>query len=208
MELEVRSKMELSIEIRDVYAREILDFAGNPAIEVEVLAGKEIVGKASMSELACDTDGKKENETEDRTENKIEEIHSQIAPALIGANGFAQREIDQILQEKGGSIFAVSLAVARAAAAAEQVPLYRYLGGVRAIHPQIPVLTEKNQWNQKKVKEIRISPAETLTSLFERILEEQNQGNPMILMLESAGCSESAKNLCRKQTECILYCLK
>ena len=48
MEPEVRNKLDLAIEIRDVYAREILDFAGNPAIEVEVLAGGEIIGKASM----------------------------------------------------------------------------------------------------------------------------------------------------------------
>ena len=44
MESEVRNKLDLAIEIRDVYAREILDFAGNPAIEVEVLAGGEIIG--------------------------------------------------------------------------------------------------------------------------------------------------------------------
>lgn len=49
MEPEVRNKLDLAIEIRDVYAREILDFAGNPAIEVEVLAGGEIIGKASMA---------------------------------------------------------------------------------------------------------------------------------------------------------------
>ena len=49
MEPEVRNKLDLAIEIRDVYAREILDFAGNPAIEVEVLAGGEIKGKASMA---------------------------------------------------------------------------------------------------------------------------------------------------------------
>lgn len=191
MELEVHSKMELSIEIRDVYARKILDFSGNPAIEVEVLAGEKIVGKASMSELAYNVDDKTENEIEDRIENQIEEIHSQIASALVGANGFAQHEIDRILQETGGSVFAVSLAVARAAAAAEQVSLYRYLGGVRAIHPKIPVLIEKEQWNQKKEKEIRIRPEETLTSLFERILEEQNQGTQMVLVLESAGTEDS-----------------
>ena len=45
MEPEVRNKLDLAIEIRDVYAREILDFAGNPAIEVEVLAGGEIIEK-------------------------------------------------------------------------------------------------------------------------------------------------------------------
>ena len=45
MEPEVRNKLDLAIEIRDVYAREILDFAGNPAIEVEVLAGDEFCGR-------------------------------------------------------------------------------------------------------------------------------------------------------------------
>ena len=49
MEPEVRNKLDLAVEIRDVYAREILDFAGNPAIEVEVLAGGEIIGKASVA---------------------------------------------------------------------------------------------------------------------------------------------------------------
>ena len=48
MEPEVRNKLDLAIEIRDVYAREILDFAGNPAIEVEVLAGDEFCGRASV----------------------------------------------------------------------------------------------------------------------------------------------------------------
>ena len=56
MEPEVRNKLDLAIEIRDVYAREILDFAGNPAIEVEVLAGGEIIGKASMACLLYTSD--------------------------------------------------------------------------------------------------------------------------------------------------------
>lgn len=61
MEPEVRNKLDLAVEIRDVYAREILDFAGNPAIEVEVLAGGEIIGKASVA-------GKNYNKKE-QTEN-------------------------------------------------------------------------------------------------------------------------------------------
>ena len=52
MEPEVRNKLDLAVEIRDVYAREILDFAGNPAIEVEVLAGgdhrKSICGRKKL----------------------------------------------------------------------------------------------------------------------------------------------------------------
>ena len=62
MEPEVRNKLDLAVEIRDVYAREILDFAGNPAIEVEVLAGGEIIGKASVA-------GKNYNKKEEK--NKL-----------------------------------------------------------------------------------------------------------------------------------------
>ena len=162
MEPEVRNKLDLAIEIRDVYAREILDFAGNPAIEVEVLAGGEIIGKASMA-------GKnysKKVQTEKQQvhiEEKIELLNSQIAPEIIGENVFEQRKIDTILKENGNeqTSFAISLAVARAAAAAE------------------------------KIKEIKIDESTVLTKLFERILKEQNEGNKMILSQETAGTEDS-----------------
>ena len=70
MEPEVRNKLDLAIEIRDVYAREILDFAGNPAIEVEVLAGGEIIGKASVA-------GKNYNKKE-QTEKQRMDIEGKI----------------------------------------------------------------------------------------------------------------------------------
>ena len=121
MEPEVRNKLDLAIEIRDVYAREILDFAGNPAIEVEVLAGGEIIGKASM---AGKNYSKKEQTEKQQVhiEEKIELLNSQIAPEIIGENVFEQRKIDTILKENGNeqTSFAISLAVARAAAAAEK----------------------------------------------------------------------------------------
>lgn len=93
MEPEVRNKLDLAIEIRDVYAREILDFAGNPAIEVEVLAGGEIIGKASM---AGKNYSKKEQTEKQQVhiEEKIELLNSQIAPEIIGENVFEQRKID------------------------------------------------------------------------------------------------------------------
>lgn len=210
MELEVRSKMDLSAQIRDVYARGILDFAGNPAIEVEVLAQDEIIGKASVSEVIAD--GKAESEIDPggrpgasvRTDSEAEQhINSRIAPALIGENAFAQHEIDKILKEAGGSIFVVSLAVARAAAAAEQVALYRYLGGVRAVQPKIPLLLDQEEWEQikketdrkdsdfKKQKEIIIEKTDTLTDLFEQILNQQNQGIRSVLFAREAGTEDS-----------------
>ena len=190
MEPEVRNKLDLAIEIRDVYAREILDFAGNPAIEVEVLAGGEIIGKASM---AGKNYSKKEQTEKQQVhiEEKIELLNSQIAPEIIGENVFEQRKIDTILKENGNeqTSFAISLAVARAAAAAEKI--YRYLGGVRAVHPSMPQLIRKEEIEIEKIKEIKIDESTVLTKLFERILKEQNEGNKMILSQETAGTEDS-----------------
>ena len=75
---------------------------------------------------------------------------------IIGENVFEQRKIDTILKENGNeqTSFAISLAVARAAAAAEKIPLYRYLGGVRAVHPSMPQLIRKEEIEIEKIKEI------------------------------------------------------
>ena len=187
MEPEVRNKLDLAIEIRDVYAREILDFAGNPAIEVEVLAGGEIIGKASMA-------GKNYSKKEQTEKQQVHiEEKIEIAPEIIGENVFEQRKIDTILKENGNeqTSFAISLAVARAAAAAEKIPLYRYLGGVRAVHPSMPQLIRKEEIEIEKIKEIKIDESTVLTKLFERILKEQNEGNKMILSQETAGTEDS-----------------
>ena len=196
MEPEVRNKLDLAIEIRDVYAREILDFAGNPAIEVEVLAGGEIIGKASVAGENYSKKEQIEKQTEKQQvhiEEKIELLNSQIAPEIIGENVFEQRKIDTILKENGNeqTSFAISLAVARAAAAAEKIPLYRYLGGVRAVHPSMPQLVRKEEIEIEKIKEIKVEESTVLTKLFERILEEQNEGKKMILSQETAGTEDS-----------------
>ena len=200
MEPEVRNKLDLAIEIRDVYAREILDFAGNPAIEVEVLAGGEIIGKASVAGGNYSKKEQIEKQTEKQTEKqqvhieeKIELLNSQIAPEIIGENVFEQRKIDTILKENGNeqTSFAISLAVARAAAAAEKIPLYRYLGGVRAVHPSMPQLIRKEEIEIEKIKEIKVEESTVLTKLFERILEEQNEGKKMILSQKTAGTEDS-----------------
>nr|WP_296098635.1 hypothetical protein [uncultured Mediterraneibacter sp.] len=196
MEPEVRNKLDLAIEIRDVYAREILDFAGNPAIEVEVLAGGEIIGKASVAGENYSKKEQIEKQTEKQQvhiEEKIELLNSQIAPEIIGENVFEQRKIDTILKENGNeqTSFAISLAVARAAAAAEKIPLYRYLGGVRAVHPSMPQLIKKEEIEIEKIKEIKVEESTVLTKLFERILEEQNEGKKMILSQETAGTEDS-----------------
>ena len=126
-------------------------------------------------------------------EGKIELLNSQIAPEIIGENVFEQRKIDTILKENGNeqTSFAISLAVARAAAAAEKIPLYRYLGGVRAVHPSMPQLVRKEEIEIEKIKEIKVDESTILTKLFERILEEQNEGKKLILSQETAGTEDN-----------------
>ena len=184
------------LPITDVYAREILDSRGNPTIEVEVLAGGEIIGKASVAGENYSKKEQIEKQTEKQQvhiEEKIELLNSQIAPEIIGENVFEQRKIDTILKENGNeqTSFAISLAVARAAAAAEKIPLYRYLGGVRAVHPSMPQLIRKEEIEIEKIKEIKVEESTVLTKLFERILEEQNEGKKMILSQETAGTEDS-----------------
>ena len=176
------------LPITDVYAREILDSRGNPTIEVEVLAGGEIIGKASM---AGKNYSKKEQTEKQQVhiEEKIELLNSQIAPEIIGENVFEQRKIDTILKENGNE--QTSFAISLAAAAAEIIPLYRYLGGVRAVHPSMPQLIRKEEIEIEKIKEIKIDESTVLTKLFERILKEQNEGNKLILSQETAGTEDS-----------------
>jgi len=181
VEPEVRNKLDLAVEIRDVYAREILDFAGNPAIEVEVLAGGEIIGKASVAGKNYNKKEQTEKQQMD-IEGKIELLNSQIAPEIIGENVFEQRKIDTILKENGNE---------QTSAAAEKIPLYRYLGGVRAVHPSMPQLVRKEEIEIEKIKEIKVDESTILTKLFERILEEQNEGKKLLLSQETAGTEDN-----------------
>ena len=93
------------------YAREILDSRGNPTVEVEILAGEKIVGRAAVPSGA--STGKFEAvELRDRekryggkgVEQAVRHVNEEIAEALIGKNVLAQTEIDHILKELDGSI--------------------------------------------------------------------------------------------------------
>lgn len=147
--------------IRDVYAREILDSRGNPTIEVEVLVGENIIGKAAVPSGA--STGKYEAvELRDGgvryggkgVQAAVEHVNNQIAESLIGMNIFGQSEIDRVLIRLDGTLnkkklganalLGVSLACAHAAANALQIPLYRYLGGVNAKKLPIPMMNILN----------------------------------------------------------------
>lgn len=149
------------LPITDVYAREILDSRGNPTIEVEVLAGDQIYGRASVPSGAS-TGQFEAVELRDKEQRynglgvttAVDNVNTKIAPELIGVNVFEQREIDHIMLRMDGTdnksnmganaMLGVSMAVAKTAAQALRIPLYRYLGGVSAGTMPVPMMNILN----------------------------------------------------------------
>jgi enolase len=144
--------------IRSIVAREILDSRGNPTLEADVALDGNAHGRAAVPSGAS-TGVHEAVELRDGDERRfagkgvlraVENVNSLIAPALIGENAFQQRAIDQIMINLDGSanknrlganaILAVSMAVARAAAAALAQPLFRYLGGTNACILPVPMM--------------------------------------------------------------------
>ncbi len=181
--------MERHLLITDIYAREILDSRGNPTIEAEVLAGEEIVGRASVPSGA--STGKYEavelRDKENRyggkgVEQAVENVNSRLAQAVIGMNVFDQEGIDRALiradgtEDKSGlganALLGVSMAAARAASAALKAPLYRYLGGVRGKIMPVPMMNILNGGvhadNTLDIQEFMIVPVRD-TSFRERL---------------------------------------
>ena len=171
--------MQHFMAIRDVYAREILDSRGNPTIEVEVLVGENICGRASVPSGA--STGKFEatelRDVEKRylgrgVKKAVDNVNIKIASELIGRNVFAQTEIDEMLMELDGTenksnlganaILGVSLAVARAAANALRIPVYRYIGGTFTEEMPIPMMNilngGKHADNPIDIQEFMIMP--------------------------------------------------
>lgn len=166
------------LPIQDVYAREIIDSRGNPTVEVEVLAG-DYVGRASVPSGA--STGKYEAvEIRDRDERyghlgvqmAVSHVNQNIADTIIGVNVFEQAYVDKLLIEKDGTenksnlganaILGTSMAVARAAAKALKLPLYRYLGGVNGKHMPVPMMNilngGKHADNTIDIQEFMIMP--------------------------------------------------
>lgn len=149
------------LPITDVYAREILDSRGNPTVEVEVLAGEKICGRASVPSGAS-TGQFEAVELRDREERyrglgvtaAVDNVNTKIAPELVGVNVFEQVEVDSIMLKLDGTpnksnlganaMLGVSMAVARAAANALNIPLYRYLGGASAKTMPVPMMNILN----------------------------------------------------------------
>jgi len=136
-------------DIVDISGREILDSRGNPTVEVEVTLEDGSMGRAAVPSGAS-TGAHEAHELRDGgdryggkgVESAVETVNSEIHDALAGFDAEDQPEIDGVLIELDGTenksrlganaILGVSLAVAKAAAEAADLPLYKYVGGVNA----------------------------------------------------------------------------
>ena len=153
--------MNLYLPITYIYAREILDSRGNPTVEAEVILDGIHKGRASVPSGA--STGRFEavelRDGQERflglgVEKAISNVNTKIANVLLGENALNQGYIDHLLIDADGTenksnlganaILAVSVAVAKAAAAALGVPLYQYLGGVGTDVMPVPMMNVLN----------------------------------------------------------------
>jgi len=144
--------------IEQVVAREILDSRGNPTVEAEVLLADGQVGRAAVPSGASTgeheavelRDGDKKRFSGKGVLKAVRNVNEIIAPALEGYDALDQAEVDQALLQLDGTktksklganaLLAVSLATARAAAAQQELPLYKYLGGPNARTLPVPMM--------------------------------------------------------------------
>ncbi|MBU1699733.1 MAG: phosphopyruvate hydratase [Candidatus Eisenbacteria bacterium] len=167
-----------TIEI--IHAREIFDSRGNPTIEVEIQLTSGIRSRAAVPSGASTgerealelRDGDIERFGGKGVRRAIENVNDRIAPELVGEDALNQILIDRILCDLDGTenksnlganaILGVSMAVARAAAEAQGLPLWRYLGGVRARLLPIPFLNLLNGGahadNNLDIQEFMLAP--------------------------------------------------
>ncbi len=149
-------------EIVSIHAREILDSRGNPTVEADVTLEGGAMGRAAVPSGASTgeheavelRDGDKEHYLGKGVLQAVENVESAIAPELTGMDATNQRLIDQTMIALDGSpnkgrlganaILAVSMATARAAANAMEMPLYRYIGGVNAAVLPVPMMNILN----------------------------------------------------------------
>lgn len=176
--------MAVKMTITRIHAREILDSRGNPTIETEVTVETETTGKKSTARAAAPS-GASTGEFEaielrdggeryggNGVQQAVENVNTRIAKALVGRNVLRQENLDALMLELDGTenkgslganaILSVSLACAKAAAKALQMPLYRYVGGVSAVTIPVPMMNILNGGahsdNNLDVQEFMILP--------------------------------------------------
>ena len=145
-------------EIAQIRAREILDSRGNPTVEADVVLADGSIGRAAVPSGASTgeheavelRDGDKDYYLGKGVLQAVENVESVLAPELSGMDASNQRLIDATMNALDGTenksklganaILAVSMACARASAAALKLPLYRYLGGANACILPTPMM--------------------------------------------------------------------
>jgi enolase len=148
--------------IVDIHARQILDSRGNPTVEVDVTLEDGSMGRAAVPsgastgahEAVEKRDGDKARWGGKGVGQAVQAVNGSIADAVLGFEAEDQAEIDAVMIDLDGSdnkgnlganaILGVSLAVARAAAEARGLPLYRYVGGVGATLLPVPMMNILN----------------------------------------------------------------
>ena len=149
-------------QIARLIAREILDSRGYPTVEVDAVLEDGSIGRAAVPSGASTgrhealelRDGDPARYAGKGVQKAIRNIHDLIAPVLLGKQADEQAAIDQMLITLDGTenkarlganaVLGVSLAVAKAAAAARGLPLYRYLGGPTATTLPVPLMNILN----------------------------------------------------------------
>ena len=152
----------MSFSIEAVFGREILDSRGNPTVEVEVLLSGGATGRAAVPSGASTgqrealelRDGDKKRYGGKGVTKAVGHVNGEIAGVVVGVDARDQALLDRILIELDGTenkgrlganaILGVSLAAARAAAAASGLPFYRYLGGAGALTLPVPMMNVIN----------------------------------------------------------------
>jgi enolase len=155
-------RITLSTIIKSIVAREVLDSRGNPTLEADVRLEGGALGRAIVPSGASTgahealelRDGDKKRYLGKGTLTAVQNVNSNIAKALVGFDAADQVAIDEAMIQLDGTdskkhlganaILGVSLAVAKAAAAAYGQPLYRYIGGTHAHVLPVPMMNIMN----------------------------------------------------------------
>lgn len=170
----------MSTFIEDITARQILDSRGNPTVEVDVTLSCGVMGRAAVPSGASTgifealelRDGDNSMYLGKGVLQAVDNVNNKIAPELIGEDASNQQEIDRMMLMLDGTdnksnlganaILGVSLAVAKAASLAFEMPLYRYLGGITANTLPVPMMNVINGGahadNNVDIQEFMITP--------------------------------------------------
>ncbi len=156
------------LPIRRVHARQVLDSRGNPTVEVEVTVGEGVIGingytgraivpsgaSTGKFEAVELRDGEKDSYVGMSVKKAVENVNTKLAEAILGENALDQSYIDKKIIDTDGTdnksnvganaALGVSMAVARAAAAALRIPLYQYLGGCHTRQMPVPMMNILN----------------------------------------------------------------